>query len=138
MWCLGIVLTLFPELGVGGASSWTSAMAWAADCTDESAAEEVERAWVMEVDNAEVVPADTGVLGPLALDPEEVFLSVILLIPKANLSNMGLDPKLLLGLGRGWLPVMKTETLSLRGVWLPPLPLLGGTPTSLVGAFIPA
>ena len=55
-----------------------------------------------------------------------------LVIPNAHLSNIGLLPKLLLGLGRGWLPVM--NTLSLRGVWFPPRPLLGGTPIRRVGA----
>jgi hypothetical protein len=35
-----------------------------------------------------------------------------LVIPNAHLSNIGLLPKLLLGLGNGWLPVMNTLSKS--------------------------
>ena len=49
----------------------------------------------------------------------------ILLMPKAHLSRAGLEE----GEGRGCEPVMKTD--SERGVWFPPRPLEGGTPTSL-------
>lgn len=55
----------------------------------------------------------------------------ILLMPKAHLSSMGLEPKEEEGEGSGWEPVMYTD--SERGVWLPPRPLEGGTPTSFVG-----
>lgn len=74
-------------------------------------------------------PAPPGGLvkepGPLgaALAPPS-----ILLIPKAQRSSMGEVPE---GEGRGCEPVIKTE--SGRGVWLPPRPREGGTPTSLVG-----
>lgn len=55
----------------------------------------------------------------------------ILLMPKAHLSSIGLEPNEEEGEGRGWEPVMKTD--SERGVWFPPRPFEGGTPTSLVG-----
>ncbi len=51
----------------------------------------------------------------------------ILLILNAQRSRPGLDTKLLLRLGSGCEPVM--NTLSLRGVWFPPRPFDGGTPT---------
>jgi hypothetical protein len=54
-----------------------------------------------------------------------------LLIPKAQRSSMGEAPWEEEGEGRGCEPVMVTE--SGRGVWLPPRPREGGTPTSLVG-----
>lgn len=54
----------------------------------------------------------------------------ILLMCKYNLSIIGLDPNDD-GEGNGCDPVMKTD--SERGVWLPPLPFDGGTPTSFVG-----
>ena len=54
----------------------------------------------------------------------------ILLMCKYNLSIIGLEPNDD-GDGNGWDPVMKTD--SERGVWLPPLPFDGGTPTSFVG-----
>jgi len=55
----------------------------------------------------------------------------MLVIPNANLSIMGLLPYELLGLGSGWDPTMKMP--SLLGVWVPPRPCEGGTPTSFVG-----
>jgi hypothetical protein len=71
----------------------------------------------------------------LALPKDEGFPSEpspsILLMVNANLSNMGLEPKEEDGDGRGCEPVMNTD--SERGVWLPPRPFEGGTPTSLVG-----
>lgn len=54
----------------------------------------------------------------------------ILLIPNVHLSSIGLDPKDEDGDGNGCDPVMYTE--SVRGVWFPPRPLEGGTPTSRV------
>ena len=39
------------------------------------------------------------------------------------------------GDGNGWEPVIKTD--SGRGVWLPPRPREGGTPTSFVGGGVP-
>lgn len=63
-------------------------------------------------------------------DPDPGFS--ILLIPNAHLSNMGLLPKLELGLGKGCELCMLTS----RGVWFPPRPLEGGTPTSLVLMFV--
>ncbi len=55
----------------------------------------------------------------------------ILLIPNAQRSSIGEAPWEEEGEGRGCEPVIKTE--SGRGVWLPPRPREGGTPTSLVG-----
>lgn len=59
--------------------------------------------------------------------------SPILVILKAHLSSIGLLPNEEEGEGRGRDPVMKMD--SDRGVWLPPRPLEGGTPTIRVGAF---
>ena len=58
-------------------------------------------------------------------------LPSILLMPKAQRSSMGEAPWEEEGEGRGCDSVIKTE--SGRGVWLPPRPREGGTPTSLVG-----
>lgn len=55
----------------------------------------------------------------------------ILDIASANLSSIGLEPRLELGLGRGRELVISTD--SRRGVIVPPRPWLGGTPTSFVG-----
>lgn len=81
--------------------------------------------------------------GPLPITPPSALL--IRLIPKPHLSipPPGLlppppapAPKLLEGEGSGCEPVMKTD--SERGVWLPPRPREGGTPTSLVvGGAVP-
>ena len=69
-------------------------------------------------------------LSELALDPPPYSLEAplfapssalsILDMPKAHLSNMGLEPRLLLGLGNGCDPVMKMT--SFLGVCVPPLP----------------
>jgi hypothetical protein len=58
----------------------------------------------------------------------------ILDMPNAHLSNMGLLPKDEDGDGRGCDPVMKID--SDLGVWLPPRPLDGGTPTRRVGGVL--
>lgn len=55
----------------------------------------------------------------------------ILLIPNAQRSRCEVDPNDEDGEGRGCEPVMNTD--SERGVWLPPRPREGGTPTSRVG-----
>ena len=68
---------------------------------------------------------EPGALGAVLAPPS------ILLIPKAQRSSMGEAPWEEEGEGRGCEPVIKTE--SGRGVWLPPRPREGGTPTSLVG-----
>jgi len=58
----------------------------------------------------------------------------ILVMPNAHLSNIGLLPKDEDGDGRGCEPVMKID--SDLGVWLPPRPLEGGTPTRRVGGVL--
>jgi hypothetical protein len=68
---------------------------------------------------------EPGPLGAVLAPPS------ILLIPKAQRSSIGEAPWEEEGEGRGCEPVIKTE--SGRGVWLPPRPREGGTPTSLVG-----
>jgi len=68
---------------------------------------------------------EPGALGAALAPPS------ILLIPKAQRSSIGEAPWEEEGEGRGCEPVIKTE--SGRGVWLPPRPREGGTPTSLVG-----
>lgn len=55
----------------------------------------------------------------------------ILLIPNAHLSSIGLDPNEDDGEGSGCELCMDTD--SERGVWLPPRPFEGGTPTSFNG-----
>ena len=64
--------------------------------------------------------------GLLTLSPPS-----ILLIPNAQRSRCVVEPYEELGDGRGWDPVMKID--SARGVWFPPRPREGGTPTSRVG-----
>ena len=59
------------------------------------------------------------------------LLLSILLMPKAHLSSIGDAPWDEDGEGSGCEPVMKTD--SERGVWFPPRPREGGTPTSFVG-----
>ena len=56
---------------------------------------------------------------------------LILLMPKDNLSIAIVELKEEDGEGSGWEPVMQID--SERGVWLPPLPFEGGTPTNRVG-----
>jgi len=70
---------------------------------------------------APALPADPGLLPSPS----------ILLIPNASLSNIGLDPKDEDGEGSGWELCIDMD--SDRGVWFPPRPFEGGTPTSLVG-----
>jgi len=55
-------------------------------------------------------------------------------IPNAHLSSIGLLPNDEEGDGRGCEPVMKTD--SDLGVWFPPRPFEGGTPTSRVGGVL--
>lgn len=69
-----------------------------------------------------LLPRDAGLLS---------WSPSILLIPNAQRSRWEVDPKEELGDGRGCEPVMKTD--SERGVWLPPRPREGGTPTRRVG-----
>jgi hypothetical protein len=68
---------------------------------------------------------EAGPLGPELVAPS------ILLMPNAQRSSMGDTPWEEEGEGKGWEPVIKTD--SGRGVWFPPRPRDGGTPTSLVG-----
>ena len=74
-------------------------------------------------------------LGGLAREPGPLAPALappsILLMPKAQRSSIGDAPWDEDGEGRGWEPVIKTD--SGRGVWLPPRPRDGGTPTSFVG-----
>jgi hypothetical protein len=65
----------------------------------------------------------------LPTDPGLLPSPLILLIPKASLSNIGLDPNNE-GDGSGCELCMDIDLD--RGVWLPPLPFEGGTPSSLV------
>jgi hypothetical protein len=51
-----------------------------------------------------------------------------LLIPNANLSNIGLNPNDDDGDGSGW-----ELCIDIDSVWFPPRPFEGGSPTSLVG-----
>jgi hypothetical protein len=67
----------------------------------------------------------------LPTDPGLLPSPSILLIPNASLSNIGLDPNDEEGDGSGW--ELCIEMDSERGVWFPPRPFEGGTPTSLVG-----
>ena len=56
------------------------------------------------------------------------------IMPSAHLSNIGLLLKDKDGDGRGCEPVMKID--SDLGVWLPPWPLEGGTPTRHIGGVL--
>jgi hypothetical protein len=67
----------------------------------------------------------------LPTDPGLLPSPSILLMPNANLSNMGLDPNDEDGDGSGWELCIDMD--SDRGVWFPPRPFEGGTPTNLVG-----
>lgn len=74
---------------------------------------------------------------PLSADVDSFPSSPSILdIPKAHLSSMGLEPNDDDGDGRGWDPMMNTD--SERGIWLPlpPRPLEGGTPTRRVGGVL--
>jgi hypothetical protein len=77
-----------------------------------------------------LVSLDMGTTPELPADPGLLPSPSILLIPNASLSNMGLDPNDPDGEGSGWELCMDMD--SERGVWLPPRPFDGGTPTSLV------
>jgi hypothetical protein len=74
-------------------------------------------------------------LGGLVKDPGPLAAVLappsILLMPKAQRSSTDEEAWEDEGEGRGWELVIKTD--SGRGVWLPPRPRDGGTPTSLVG-----
>jgi hypothetical protein len=72
-----------------------------------------------------------GMAPALPTEPGLLPSPSILLIPKANLSNIGLEPYEEDGDGRGW--ELCIEIDSERGVWFPPRPFDGGTPTSLIG-----
>jgi hypothetical protein len=70
-----------------------------------------------------------GIAPALPTEPGLLPFPSILLIPRANLSNIGLEPHEEDGDGRGW--ELCIEIDSECGVWFPPRPF--GTPTSLVG-----
>jgi hypothetical protein len=72
-----------------------------------------------------------GIAPALPIEPGLLPFPSILLIPKANLSNIGLEPHEEDGDGRGW--ELCIEIDSEHGVWFPTRPFDGGTPTSLVG-----
>ena len=80
-------------------------------------------------------PGPLGAALALTLPPTVAPMPSILLMPKAQRSSMGDAPCEEDGDGNGWEPVIKTD--SGRGVWLPPRPREGGTPTSFVGGGVP-
>jgi len=73
---------------------------------------------------------------PLSTDIDLLLFSCpsIFDMPNAHLSNIGLLPKDEDGDGRGWDPVIKMD--SDLGVWFPPRPFDGGTPTRRVGGVL--
>ena len=77
------------------------------------------------------LPAPDFTLLLLPTLPGPLVAPSILLMPNAQRSKCELEPKEDDGDGSGCEPVMNTD--SERGVWLPPRPRDGGTPTSRVG-----
>lgn len=88
-----------------------------------SAACSVESARLSSGRTASALPTDAGPLTPPSPS--------ILLIPNDQRSRCDVEPKDDDGEGNGCEPVMNTD--SERGVWFPPRPREGGTPTRRVG-----